>query len=325
MNGLVRRVRRVALAAVWLVIAALVALGAAGIVGAMAHLPGTPSRAELTYAGDQAIEPGLDAAEASLIELAGQVRQLSELGRDALTALVGRDIETLATTVSDGETLAATIQRQADEIRVKLDGLPGVGPGDELILSADTRARYSRALQALAPTDGLAAAWSRLAVGSVAATRITGLLTDHDLTTADAAALGRTGKYAEALERLAESDRMIFDARNLRDTLAATVDVTTLGQWLDLNAEYDAALRHLYQAILDSKGKVTADVKAAYDAEAAARKRLPADTKALVIIIAEIGRGGLNQAVIAIEEARGELDAALGSLGGIPDESPAAP
>ena len=194
-----------------------------------------------------------------------------------------------------------------------------------MILSAETRARYSRALQALAPTNGLASAWSRLAVGSVAATRITGLLTDHDLTTADAAALGRTGKYAEALERLAESDRMIFDARNLRDGLAATIDVTTLGQWLDLNAEYDAALRHLYQAILDSKGKVTADVKAAYDAEAAARKRLPADTKALVIIVSEIGRGGLNQAVIAIEEARGELDAALGSLGGIPDESPAAP
>ena len=159
MNGLVRRVRRVALAALWLVIAALVALGAAGIVGAMAHLPGTPSRAELTYAGDQAIEPGLDAAEASLIELAGEVRQLSELGRGALTALVARDVETLATTVSDGETLAATIQRQADELRVKLEGLPGVGPGDELILSAETRARYSRALQALKPTDGLAAAW----------------------------------------------------------------------------------------------------------------------------------------------------------------------
>ena len=46
---------------------------------------------------------------------------------------------------------------------------------------------------------------------------------------------------------------MIFDARNLRDSLAATVDVTKLGVWLDLNAEYDAALRQLYQAILDSK------------------------------------------------------------------------
>ncbi len=187
------------------------------------------------------------------------------------------------------------------------------------------RARYARASQALSSTDGLSAAWSRLAVGSVAATRITVLLTEHDLVTADAASLGRTGKYQEALERLAESDRMIFDARNLRDSLAATVDVTKLGVWLDLNAEYDAALRQLYQAILDSGGTVTPDVRAAYDAEAAARERLPADTKGLVIILAEIGRGGLNQAVIGIEEARGQLDAALGLIGTLPDEVPAAP
>jgi hypothetical protein len=322
MNG---PVRRVVLAAVWLAIAALVSLGAAGIVGAMAHLPGTPSRAELTFVGDQAIEPGLTAAEASLVELAADVRRLSDMGRGALTALVNRDVDTLSTTVSDGEDLASSIQEHADVLRRQLQALPGVGPGEELVLSAEMRDRHARALGALSSTDGLAPAWSRLAVGSVAATRITVLLTDHDLVTGDAAALGRTGKYAEALERLSESDRMIFDARNLRDSLAATVDVTTLDVWLDLNAEYDAALRTLYQAILDSGGRVTPEVRAAYDAEAAARERLPSDTKGLVIILAEIGRGGLNQAVIGIEEARGELDAAIGLLGALPDEAPAAP
>ena len=322
MNG---PVRRVALAAVWLVIAALVSLGAAGIVGAMAHLPGTPSRAELTFAGDQAIEPGLSAGEASLVALAADVRQLSEMGRGALTALVNRDVDTLSTTVADGESLATSIHQQADQLRGQLQGLPGIGPGEELILSAATRNRHALALQALSSTDGIATAWSRLAVGSVAATRMTVLLTEHDLVTADAAALGRTGKYAEALERLSESDQMIIDARDLRDSLAATVDVTTLDVWLDLNGEYDAALRTLYQAILDSGGRVNPVVRAAYDAEAAARERLPSDTKGLVIILGEIGRGGLNQAVIAIEEARGELDAALGLLGAVPDEAPAAP
>jgi hypothetical protein len=306
-------------------IAVLVSLGAAGIVGAMAHLPGTPSRAELTFAGDKAIEPGLSAAEASLLELAADVRQLSDMGRGALTALVNRDVDTLSTTVADGESLATSIQQQADQVRGQLQALPGIGPGEELVLSAAARERHARLLQALSSTDGIATAWSRLAVGSVAATRITVLLTEHDLVTADAAALGRTGKYAEALEKLSESDRMIFDARNLRDSLAATVDVTTLDVWLDLNADYDAALRTLYQAILDSGGRVTPAVRAAYDAEAAARERLPSDTKGLVIILGEIGRGGLNQAVIAIEEARGELDAALGVLGAGPDEAPVAP
>jgi hypothetical protein len=318
-------VRRVVLAAIWLVVAVLISLGAAGIVGAMANLPGTPARAELTYAGDQAIEPGLAAAEKGLIELADEVRQLSDLGRRALTALVASDVETLTSSVAEGDELATTIQADADDLRERLEALPGIGPGDELVLSADVRDRQARALHALSATDGLAGAWSRLAVASVAATRVTVLLTDHDRTTGEAAALGREGKYAEALEKLTESDRMIFEARNLRDSLAATVDVTTLGQWLDLNAEYDAALRSLYQSIIDSNGRVTAEVRAAFDAEAAARERLPSDTKGLVIILSEIGRGGLNQAVIGIEEARGELEAALGLLDGIPEEASPGP
>jgi hypothetical protein len=313
MNG---QVRRVALTAGWLAIAALVSLGAAGIIGAMAHLPGTPSRAELTYSGDKAIGPRLEAAEQGLIDLGAEVRRLSELGRGALSALVNRDVDTLAEAVAAGKDLTVQIDTRASELRKELDTLPGIGPGEELVLSPETRDRRARALHALESTDGLATAWSRLAVGSVSATRITKLLTDHDTVTGEAVVLGRAGKYAEALERLAESDAIIAESRSLRDALAGTVDVGTLTTWLDLNAEYDTALRRLYDAVIASKGAVTPEVLAAFDAEAVARKRLPSDTKALVIILEEIGRGGLNEAVIAIEEARGRLDAALGRLGG---------
>jgi hypothetical protein len=319
------QLRRVALAAGWLVVAALVSLGAAGIVGALAHIPGTPSRAELTYPGDKAIEPGLKSAESSLQALAGDVRHLSDLGRGALTALVRGDVDALSTSVADGQQLTLQIDAQAKQIREELAALPGIGEGDELTLSAESRDRQAQALRALDATDPLAAGWSRLAVGSVAAAQVTTLLTDHDRVTGEAAALGSGAKYADALARLTESDRLIAESRTLRDKLASTVDVTTLTQWLDLNAKYDAALRRLYQAVLDSKGKVTAEVRAAFDAEAAARKRLPADTKALVIILAEIGRGGLNQAVIGIEEARGKLDAAIGVLGGIEGAGAGAP
>jgi hypothetical protein len=309
--------RRVALAIAWLAVAALVSLGAAGIIGAMAHLPGTPSRAELTYQADKAIEPGLAAAERSLIALAGEVRQLSDLGRRALTSLVARDVDALSAAVAEGGELTLTIDSHASQLQEQLAGLPGIAGGNTLLLSAETRERQARALRALEATNGLAVAWSRLAIGSVAATRITVLLEDHDQMTAGAAALGQTGKYTEALDRLTESDNMIAEARDLKDELAAGgVDVSTLTTWLDLNAEYDAALRRLYVAVVASNGTVTPEVRAAFDAEAKARKRLPGDTKALVIILAEIGRGGLNQAVIGIEEARGKLDAAVGLLGG---------
>ena len=72
----------------------------------------------------------------------------------------------------------------------------------------------------------------------------------------------------------------------------------------------DAALRTLYQALVNSGGRINDEVRAAFAAEAEAFQRLPPDSRALVIILAEIGRGGLNQAVITIEQARGELDSA---------------
>ena len=87
--------------------------------------------------------------------------------------------------------------------------------------------------------------------------------------------------------------------------------MSTLITWLDRNAEYDAALRGLYQSLVDAKGRVTDDVRAAFAAEKEARARLPEDARGLVVIMAEVAQGGLNQAVISIEEARGSLSAAL--------------
>ena len=45
-----------------------------------------------------------------------------------------------------------------------------------------------------------------------------------------------------------------------------------------------------------------------------AQTRLPADTKAVTVIMGELAQGGLNQAAIAIEEARGALAAAIAAL-----------
>jgi hypothetical protein len=320
MKGLARRA---ALTAAWLAIAAILSLGAAGIAGSMTHQPGTPTRAELTYAGDQAIEPGLSAAEADLATLADEVSALGELGRGALGALVGRDLASLDATVADGTRLSQTIATHSEALRATLLGLPGVGSDAALVLSPEVRRRHALALRAIESTDGLADAWERLGAGALAATRVTVLLVDHDKTTGEAAAAGRAGKYPAALEKLTESDGQIAQARSLRDALAASTDVSTLTQWLDLNAAYDKALRNLYQSLSTSKGSVTPKVLAAINAEKVARAALPADTKGLVVILAEIGRGGLNQAVITIEEARGDLEAAVGLLTAEPDSSPA--
>lgn len=315
--------RRAALTAAWLAVVAILSLGAAGIAGSMSRQPGTSARAELTYEGDNAIEPGLAAAEADLVSLSDEVSSLGELGRGALGALVGQDLASLDATIADGTRLSQTIATHSEALRTTLLGLPGVGPTAALAISPEVQRRHTLALRAIESTDGLAAAWERLGAGALAATRVTVLLVDHDKTTGEAAAAGRAGKYPAALDKLTESDGQIAQARSLRDALAASVDVSTLTQWLDLNANYDKALRNLYQALIDSKGNVTAKVRAAFDAEKTALAALPADTKGLVVILAEIGRGGLNQAVITIEEARGDLEAAVGLLTVGPEGSPA--
>jgi hypothetical protein len=318
-----RFVRPAAVAVIWLLIVAVISVGAAGLVAAMAHQPGTPSRAELTADGDAAAAPRLDAVAADLAELATQVKRLGELGRGGLAAMVASDTASLDAAVTEGQTLARAIETRSGQIREQLALLPGSGPTEELVWSQETRARRDAALAATKTTAGLELLWIRLAAGSQTATRVEKLLVDHDVVAGQAAALGHKASYVAGLAVLGKADTIIADARTFRDFLSNTVDVTTLTQWLDRNAEYDTALRHLFQSLVDSKGKVNDEVRKAFAAERRAHDLLPANTSGLVIILAEIGRGGLNQAVIAIEEARGALQAAVDRLA--PPSPPSAP
>jgi hypothetical protein len=314
MPAMTRFLQRAALAVVWLLIVAVVSVGGAGLVASMANQPGTPARAELTDAGDAATAAGLDRAQAELLALTQDVERLGELGRGALTALVSSDFTTLDTAVADGQTLARTIETRSAQIREELNLLPGTGPNEALVWSPETSKRRDLALAAVGATGGLEIAWARLAAGSTVANRLTILLTNHDTTAGKAAAIGRDLKFAAALKTLATAQKMLDQAKTLRDALANTVDVSTLTQWIDRNVEYDTALARLYTATIAGKGKVTQAMKDAAIAERKAREFLPSNTSGLVIILAEIGRGGLNQAVIGIEETRAKLQAAIDRL-----------
>ena len=306
--------RRLGLAAAWLVVAILISFGGAGIVGGMNHLPGTPARAELTWAGDNAIEPALDGAAADLRAIAASLEELSRLGRGGLSALIARDSDTLETVIAEGGLLANGIRRGSDALRANLVALPGAGRLEHLRVGPRALERRAAIATALGTTDGIAEAWARLADGGLSAARLAALLERHDETVGAAAAHGRGERYGEALETLADADGALADARTLRNRLANTVDVSTLDEWLNRNGRYDAALRRLYEALEASGGDVTAEVRAAVLAEQRARDRLPPDTRGLVVIMSDIARGGINETVIAIEVARGQLDAAVAQM-----------
>jgi hypothetical protein len=299
---------------------AVLALGSAGLVTSADHLPGPSTRPELTWAGDQAVRPGLDAATREIGAITDDVDRLGALGRGALAALAGNDWELLASTIDRGGTLVLTIRNRATTLRTSLLALPGLGRTAALRLSQDTLDRQQRLFDALDATDGLAAAWARLDSGSVNAARLATLLTQHDTLITEGIKAGLARRTAEALSKIDQAGATLDQAATLRNRLANSVDVSELDEWLRRNRNYDVALRRLYVAAAASPTRVNAALRAAIAAEQAARKQLPGDTSGLVIIMAEIARGGLNQAVLAIEEARGSLAAVVDAENA--DESP---
>ena len=311
-----RVLTRATLAVVWLLIVAIVSVGAAGIVAAMANQPGTAARAELTSDGDAAAAIPLAKAQTDLASLTTEVERLGELGRGALTALVASDFTTLDSAVADGQTLAHEIEVHSTRIRDALTAMPGTGANEALIWSPETIRRRDATLAALSATGGLELDWTRLASGATVANRLISLLTNHDLTSAAALKQWSSKAYTDALKTLADATTLLDGAKGLRDQLAATVDVSTLTQWIDRNAEFDTALQHLIEATIAAKGKVTDELRAAFAAEQQAHDLLPSNTSGIVIILAEIGRGGLNEAVIRIEGARAKLQAATDALAG---------
>lgn len=304
--------RQIPLAIAWLAAVLLIALGAAGLVTGM-DIPATAGpRPWLTARDDLAVGSRLDAIAVDLHVVADQLDALSVQGRGALSALVANDPTTAATALDEGDRLVADIRARSARIKTALDAVPLIGtPEAEFRLGAAVRDRHARLRTAVAATQGLEAAWLQLATGSAAAARLSSLLAAHDEAVLAAAAQGRDAEYERALTILDDADAAIADARLLRTQLARTVDVTTLDEWLDRSARYDIALRELYAALVDSDGRINRAVRAAMGAEEKAKDRLPPDTRGLVLIMAEIGRGGMNGAVVAIEQARGRLAAAL--------------
>ena len=314
-----RRLRPFSGVLVWLAMIVLIALGAAGLVTGMDRPPGSAARPESAHAGDATVGPMLDHAQVRLATIADEVEALSAQARGALSALNGSQLATVGTAIAEGDRLSAGITAQAAAVRQELGLVPYVGtPGAGLVLSDLVIARYAALVEATSTTDGIDADWHRLTVGSVSAARMSALLAEHDRLVGVAAADGRKAKYREALKVLDQADARLADARRLRDVLVRTVDVSVLDEWVGRNAAYDVALRGLYKAVSTARGRVTPAVRKAYTAEAAAKVRLPPDSRGLVIIMAEIGRGGMNGAVIAIEEARGRLSAALKDAAGSP-------
>jgi hypothetical protein len=295
----------------WLVAAVVIALGSAGIAGGLDHSPASGARPELTYGADRLVAPILDGSTADLQALSDQVDVLAGEGRQALSALVSGDTSGLQAAISAGEAQVGAIATAARALRARLAALPPIDAAAAARFGPSTLKRYATLVAAPPAVDTLGDEWTRLAAGSVPAIELTKYLAAHDRIAGQAVRLGAAGKYADAIRTLARATAELAAARIVRDELATRIDTSTLDTWIDRNATYDAAATDLWAAIVASPTRVTPAARAAAAREEAARAKLPTNTTGLVVILGDVARGGLNQAVIAIEDARGRLLDAL--------------
>ena len=305
---------RLTFGVVWLGVIGLLSLGAASAVAGLTHQPRTGARPELTWAADAAAAPVLASAVAELEGMAEQLEEIGVRGRGALAAMNARQFDVLDTAVAEGGVLISDLRARSVSLQSRLAAMPAFGAGAELRLSPEVRERHAALIEALGATDGLGESWARLASGGSSAARLSTLLEAHDATVAEAVEAGSIGSFPTALRRLDAAEATLDEAAELGVQLSNTSDVTTLNEWLTRNRAYDEALRALYVASAASPDRATPAIREALRAEATARARLPESTRPLTIVMTDIAQGGVNQAVISVEEARGEVADALEAL-----------
>lgn len=310
-NRVTAPLTNVVAAIAWLAVAAALALGGAGLVGELTHPPGSPARAELTWQSDRQLAVRLDDASKRLQSISDNVDRMSTAAKAALAAISSADSVSLQTNLDRGDGAAALIAAGTRDLTDSLAGLPGDGSQANLQYSNATLVRRAAILAALDAASGLASQWAEVTARSLDAAKLITLLQDHDATVAKAASFGVLTQYSDAIATLQTALITLEDIDSLRAELVVGGQMTVLDAWLASHTTYDAALTSLYRALEASHGKITLNVQAAAIDEKRAREALPTDNRAIVVIIAQVAAGGLNQAVLAIEDARGRLDIAL--------------
>jgi hypothetical protein len=297
----------------WGVLLAVLAASGAGLVGLAWHPPGSPARAELTAAGDGLLGARLDAARADLERIAGDLQELAEEAKTALADVASADPSLLVASLERGDALAASIETRARALRESLDDLPGDEPDSAMRYSNPVLVRRAATLTAIQAATGLAGSWQAVAARARETSRLTALITTHDTTVVNGIQHGLNSNFKSAVAKIDEALAVMKTIEDLRARLVAADD-TVLDEWIRRTKAYDVALQHLYAALVKSKGKVTVVVQSARREERDAYAQLPPDRRTILVIISEVTRNGLTQAVIAIDEASGRLDEALAEV-----------
>jgi hypothetical protein len=300
----------------WLLLAAGLAFGSAGAASALQQPPNGANRPELTWGADQALSARLDAATRNLVLLNDDVDQLGTMTRQTLSSLAQVNQVSLTQAWNGGANALKSIQSRSADLASSLE----CDPWDQArqtelgkLYSPGVIDRYHGVCQAIASIAPLKADWDALVAGSETAMQVATDINNHDQVAADALQLATAGRYPEALSQLANASAAISDATSIATELAKVTDVSTLQNWLTRTTGMDDALKTLWQAMIDSNGRINVQVAAALKGVNDAKALLPDDNSVLQVVLYELA-SRLTTYGISIETARGELSSALSTL-----------
>jgi hypothetical protein len=302
----------------WLILAGGLALGSAGAAAALQPLPDGTNRAELTWGADQQLTVRLDAAARDLVLLRDEVDHLGTMTRQTLSGLAQVNSVALSAAWNGGAGALNSIETRAASLAKSFECLPWDDARDlELakLYRTDLIDRWRGICAAIASVAPLPNDWNALVSGSRTAMQVATDINKHDSIAADALQLATAGRYLDALTKLSEADAAIGDATLIAEALARVTDVSTLQNWLTRTTAMDRALQILWEAMVASKGRVTAQVTAALKGVNEAKALLPDDSAVLQVVLYELA-GRLTVSGLSIETAKGRLSAAIDDLTG---------
>ena len=306
------------------VVLVLVALGGAGLATAADRPHGGGARPELTARADRQFEPWRDQMAAELERASDHLGALSTAGREVLGKLYAQDLESVDAGLAAGGTAASDLEATRAT-------LADVRAGQSLALADGRLGSANRALVALVDESVAAlatvpAAWESLAASSGTVASLVRAVRDHDSLVLEAADAGRDARWRRALTRLDEAAAALEDAREVRDLLAPSTDVSTLDQLLARYSAYDEALARLYTALDDGADPDSGAVSAIRRQVEQAQAALPLDNSALTVVVADAAGSAVAGSLVTIERARGKVAETLGQLpGATPPAEPAEP
>ena len=300
----------------WGLLAAALAFGGAGIVAAMSHAPTSANRPELTYEADGQLSNRLDAAIRDLALLNDDVQSLGDQTRKALSSLAQVNSVGLKAAWDAGSNNVNAIEARSRKLSDQLACTTwDAGMVAELLKSYSPTGieRYDQVCKAVASVSPLRDDWESLVAGTRTALQVADDINNHDQVASTALQLATSGRYADALSQIKTAAASIKDASAIATTMAKVADVSTLQTWLKRTKDVDDALAVLWQSMIDSGGKVTAQVTAALKNVNSTKALLPDSTQVMDVSLHEMA-GGLTTNGISIEDAKGNLAAALGAL-----------